>query len=98
MSGGRRGLCDRNAAGDPDVHIGYGKGLRMRHGWSNRTGAGRKIGRGRGVGGYPSTYGYGTPLNEKAELEMLKADAREMKHSIDAIHERIEMLEKGQTE
>lgn len=54
-------------------------------------------GYGRGVGGYPQVYGSYVPVAPADELDALKAQADDMKGSLDAINRRIQDLEKTET-
>ena len=96
MSGGSRGMCG-GAYNQPagGYGAGYGRGMGLR----------RSNGRGRGFGfaGYgrypaPAAYGPGYPAAPADEMTMLKAEARAMQASLEAVQKRISDLEKEGSE
>jgi hypothetical protein len=102
MTGGRRGLCNpATAAGARAVTgvYGYGGGLGLRRGFrgGSSRGAGLNRGYGRGYGWYPPAMGPSYP-SVADEMEMLRAEADYLKNSLEAIHTRIDELEKKPAE
>ena len=105
MTGGARGRCNPATAGAIPAYAGmrgYGRGMALRRGFRGGYGPGRGWGRGYGRG-----YGYGSfppavdpayPVDAAAEVDMLKAQAEDLKNSLDAIHQRIAALEKKPVE
>mgnify|MGYP003958490633 CR=1 FL=1 len=101
MTGGARGRCHLDSAGlDPRFYRGSNRGLGLRRGF--RGGVGLRMDRGRragsGYGWFPPAIDPGFPADAAGEVDMLKAQAGYMKNSLDAIIERIAMLEKKPTE
>jgi len=89
MTGGARGMCNPQGAGQQPLY-GYGRGMAFRRG--GRGGFGRFRHAGWGFGGRFAPGGYApAPANEK---EMLKAEAESAKAALDAINQRISELEK----
>lgn len=96
MTGGARGLCNPAGTGYTAGGLyGYGRGMAYGRGFGRGFGPGRGLRRGYGAGWYPrmapvSAY----PQDETAELNMLKAQATDMKSVLDDIYQRISELEK----
>jgi len=90
MTGGARGRCNPANAGNAPRYYGTGYGLGLRRGFR---------------GGYGWGYGvpaYGvpaaTPADPAAELDALKAQAAQVKSTLDAIENRINALKKTDTD
>lgn len=103
MTGGARGRCNPAMAGTIPAYVGnygYGRGMALRRGFRGGYGPGRGRGRGygRAYGWFPPAIGPAYPVDAAAEVDMLKAQAEDLKHSLDTIHERIAALESKQTE
>jgi hypothetical protein len=99
MTGGGRGYCNpANAADRPrfSARYGYGRGFGMRRGFRPAMRWGRGLGR--GCGWYPPAEAPAYSTRPETMLETLKAEAEAVKASLDAIHKRIEELEKKATE
>ncbi len=97
MTGGARGLCGPGATSyGPQFGrgFGYGRGFGRGQGYRRGFGRGMGMGYGRGPGLYPAEYGPGYPLGASDEMNALKAEANDMKISLEAINKRIEELEK----
>jgi hypothetical protein len=99
MTGGARGRCipaTSTAIPTSNGGYGYGRGLGLRRGFRGGydPGRGRGRGYGRGYGSYPPAAGPAYPMDAADEMNMLKANANNMKTSLDAINKRIEELEK----
>ena len=107
MTGGRRGLCGRsgNSAGlhGQDYFGGDGR-LNIGRGPGRRFGMNRGSGRGFGRRAYSATSGYpredpiDTPMSSLEEIKMLKAQADSIRKSMEVISNRIEALEKENSE
>jgi hypothetical protein len=98
MTGGRRGLCNPATAASARNLIGnygYGGGLGLRRGFRGGHGRGRgwSPGFGRGYGWSPPVADpvYSAPAAD--ELNILRAEADNLKKSLDAISTRIVELE-----
>ena len=94
MTGGNRGRCNPATTGTIPAYTGgygYGRGLGLRRGFKGGCYPGRGGGRGngRGYGGYPFAGAPAFPVDAAAEIDMLKAQADQMKNSLDAINTRI---------
>ncbi len=104
MTGGRRGLCGRSgrsAGFSGRGNVEYGSGLNFRRGRGSRLGFNRGYGRGFGRGAYGAAYGYSssdTPMGTVEELEMLRAEADDMRKTMEAINNKINALEKENNE
>jgi len=99
MTGGARGLCTPATAGTAPAYAGgygYGRGLGLRRGFRGGSGPGRGGGRGfgRGYGRYPADVGPVLPPEAPDEINMLKAQADNLKNSLDAVNRRIDDLMK----
>ncbi len=99
MTGGARGLCNPATAGIVPSYAagyGYGRGLGLRRGFRGGfgPGAGLRRGYGRGYGWYPPVVSPVFPTPTADEMDMLKAEADYLKKSLDAVHARIDELEK----
>ena len=84
MTGGGRGRCNPAKAGTGGPYVGsYRRGLGLRRGFGgsfNRAmGTGR--GFGRGYGCYPAAAGAIAPVEPAAEVDILKAEADDLKKS-----------------
>ena len=95
MTGGARGLCNRINSGNDPGGYGCGRGMAHSRGFRGNFVPGRKTRRGSAVGRYQwsasaSTY----PLDEENELNILKAQASDIKGALDDIYNRISELEK----
>jgi len=99
MTGGRRGVCNPAATGNPTVPggYGYGRGFGLRCGFRGGYGAGMGRGYGRGYGWYPPAaapvYPPVQPMVAGSEIDMLKEQAEYMKKVLDAITRRIDQLD-----
>jgi hypothetical protein len=92
MSGRRMGLCGGGRAGTGRSFFGrYGFGLRGGYG----SGGGFRRGFCRGFAWYPPAYGSVYPFDQTNELDSLKAEAAFMKNALEAINERIAVMEKS---
>jgi hypothetical protein len=103
MTGGRRGLCNHATAESARAFIGtygYGGGLGLRRGFRGGfgRGAGTWRGYGRGYGWYPPVAGPAFPSSVADEMDMLRAEADDLKKSLDAINARIDELGKKPAE
>jgi len=96
MTGGARGLCNpAGARGGYAGSYGYGRGMAYGRGSRGGLGAGRGMRRGFGAGWYPQPASSPVdPLHEVNELNMLKAQASDMKGALDEINRCIRELEK----
>lgn len=95
MTGGARGLCNPYNAGTNQRFMGgagYGRGLAMRRGFRGGYGPGRGRGYGPGYGWYPPDPGPVYPADTSVEIDMLKAQAGDLKNALDAVHKRIDEL------
>lgn len=94
MTGGRRGPC--GSAAEIPVYGGYGRGMGFRRGF----GRGRGRGAGPAFGGYsyPPVYGSGYPASRTDEMEMLRADADNLRQSLETIQRRLAELEQDGSE
>lgn len=100
MTGGRRGLCNPANAGIGAPFFksyGYGRGMNFGRGFRGGFGPGRGIRHGfyRGFAWYPPVYGPAYSIDQKSEVDMLKAEADYLKNTLDAINKRVEELEKS---
>jgi len=94
MTGGARGLCNPADTGYARGY-GYGRGMAYGRGFRGGFGAGRGMRRGVGAGRYPQAGASPAyPFNETNELDMLKAQASDLKGALDEINHRITELEK----
>jgi len=100
MTGGARGRCNPANAGNAPRYYGTGYGLGLRRGFRGGYGPGRGYGRGYGWGYGVPAYGVpaATPADPAAELDALKAQAAQVKSTLDAIENRINALKKTDTD
>jgi hypothetical protein len=89
-TGGARGACNPAAAG-----YGAASGRGMGYGRGFRNGFGRGRGLRQGITGGTTLYPPAAPMDQTAELDMLKADAMSMKYGLEMIKRRIDELEKS---
>jgi uncharacterized protein DUF5320 len=95
MTGWGRGLCrSGERAYDPGAQGGF-RGGRC---YGRGRGFGRGFGAGRRFAAYPPAYDPYYPPAPDRELETLKAEADYLKDSLDAIHGRIQELERPESE
>jgi len=94
MTGGARGRCNPASAKISTFARGsrYGRGLAMRRGFMGGRGFGQGRGYGRGYRWYPIAQSPAFQADPAAEIDMLKAEAGNLKDSLDAVNARIDEL------
>jgi len=96
LTGGGRGRCNPASAGSVTPPAsGYGRGLALRRGFRGGNGRGMGAGRGygRGYGWYPTAAETIAPVEPADEMDMLKAEADDMRKMLETINSRIRSIE-----
>jgi len=101
MTGGGRGRCNPAKAETGVLYAGsYRRGLGLRRGFRGgfNRGMGEGRGFGRGYGWYPAAADAIATVEPATEVNILKAEADDLKKSLEAINKRIEVLAKVKDE